>query len=149
MNPEKRLLREFNFLEMKRNLLILCLLFVMSSICFGQKTDKASRIEAVKRAYIEKQLNLTPEEATNLWPVYDNYSNEIRQARRQCSGDELACDEQILNIRKKYKSDFKRVLILDTRVNRIYVIDRNYRELLKQELQKRQQNKKMNSNKRN
>ncbi len=134
---------------MKRNILILCLSFFIYSICFAQKSDKASRIEAVKRAYIEKQLNLTPEEANNLWPVYDSYSNEIRQARRQCSGDELACDEQVLNIRKKYKNDFKRVLILDTRVNRIYVIDRNYRELLKKELQKRQENKKSNLNKRN
>ena len=99
------------------------------------------RIEAVKMAYITKELNLTPDEAQRFWPVYNNYMNEIKTANDNNANDEIKREETIVNIRKKYKIEFKKILVSDTRVNKVYVVERNYRDLLRKELQKRQQKK--------
>jgi hypothetical protein len=77
-----------------------------------QKPD-GSRLEALKIAYISKKLNLTPEEAQRFWPVYNQYSAEIKQVRKnsiQTNEPQIQTDEKILNIRKKYNGDFEKAL---------------------------------------
>src|SRR6476620_1880318 len=87
---------------------------------------------------MNKELNLTPEEAQKFWPVYNNYFKEIRQARKSYQNDEVAIEEKVVEIRKKYKDNYKSILKSDGRVNKVYVSEKNLRDLLKKELQNRQ-----------
>ena len=125
---------------MKFVYIIIILSFFHSYICVAQThSDKdTNKVERVKIAYMAKELNLTPEESLQFWPIYNNYFLEIKQARKSYLNDEVAFEEHVVQIRKKYKGDFKRILNGDARVNRIFVSEKNLRDLLKKELQSRQ-----------
>jgi hypothetical protein len=125
---------------MKKIVFILSLLFLHNYFCVGQTQSDTGRnkIEGIKETYMNKELNLTPGEAQKFWPIYNNYFKELRQARKSYSNDEVAFEEKVVQIRKKYKGNFKSILNSDERVNKIYVSEKNLRELLKKELQNRQ-----------
>ena len=125
---------------MKKFVFILSLLFLHSYFCVGQTQSDTGRnkIEGIKETYMNKELNLTPEEAQKFWPVYNNYFKEIRQARKSYPNDEVAFEEKVVEIRKKYKDNFKNILDSDERANKVYVAEKNLRDLLKKELQNRQ-----------
>jgi hypothetical protein len=72
-----------------------------------------SRLEALKIAFITKKLNLSPEEAQRFWPVYNQYVQEIKDTRRnsiQNSEPSIQTDERLLNVRKKYNSEFAKAI---------------------------------------
>ena len=126
---------------MKKIILFLILVIGVSYFCSAQPA-RGEKLEAIKVAYITKELNLTSSEAEKFWPVYNEYFRELKKARDENRRDELAFEEKALNIRKKYKADFKKILVDDTRVNKVFVIDRNFREMLRREMLNRQKNKK-------
>jgi hypothetical protein len=125
---------------MKKIVIILSLLFIHNYFCVGQTQPDTGgkKIEGIKVEYMNKELNLTPEEAKKFWPVYNNYFSEIRQARKTHANDEVAFEENVVEIRKKYKDNFKRILNSDNRVNGVFVSEKNLRDMLKKELQNRQ-----------
>jgi len=94
-------------------------------------------IEAIKVAYITKQLNLSAEEAQKFWPVHNAYMAELKKARQENRDAELAFEEQALSIRKKYNNDFKKILNGDDRVNTVFKLDRNFNDMMRQEMMKR------------
>ncbi|MFN3299174.1 MAG: hypothetical protein ACK41Z_03180 [Sediminibacterium sp.] len=94
-------------------------------------------IEAIKVAYITKQLNLTAEEAQKFWPVHNAYMAELKKARQENKSAELAFEEQALSIRKKYNNDFKKILNAEDRVNTVFKLDRNFNDMMRQEMMKR------------
>jgi hypothetical protein len=125
---------------MKKIVFILSLLFLHNYFCVAQTQLDTGRnkIEGIKETYMNKELNLTPEEAQKFWPIYNNYFKEIRLARKSYPNDEVAFEEKVVEIRKKYKDNFKSLLNSDERANRVYVAEKNLRDLLKKELQNRQ-----------
>lgn len=125
---------------MKKIILFLAFFAGLSYFCKAQP-GKGERIEAIKVAYITKELNLTADEAQKFWPLYNQYFEELKKARTENKTDELAFEEKALNIRKKYRSEFKKVLSDDARVNKVFVIDRNFKEMLRKEMMNRQKNK--------
>ena len=126
---------------MRKLFIAFTFLFLHSYICNAQASDdnRFNRLEAIKMAYITKQLNLSPDEAQKFWPVYNSYFEEIKKARQSNMSDELAFEEKALFIRRRYKPEFSRVLNSDERVNNVFTIERNYRDVLKKELLNRQQ----------
>jgi hypothetical protein len=54
-------------------------------------------------------------------------------------------EENVVNIRKKYKPEFKRVLSDEGRVNKIFTADKNFRDILRKELQSRKGNDNQNN----
>ncbi len=125
---------------MKFASIIIILSFFHSYICVAQThSDKdTNKVERVKIAYMARELNLTPEESQEFWPVYNNYFSEVKQARKNYLSDEMGFEERVVEIRKRYKGEFKRILNGDSRVNRIFVSEKNLRNLLTKELQSRQ-----------
>ena len=120
---------------MKKVYFVIFFLLSCTYICTAQPPPpNGQRVEAIKVAYITGQLNLSPEEAQRFWPLYNSFSNEVKVARQMYPNDEIAFDEALVNIRKKYKGEFRRILISDDRVNRVFIIERQFRELLRQEL---------------
>ena len=130
---------------MKKFLLIL--MVVSGSISFanaqsgnGQRQEK---LQALKIAYITQRLKLTPAEAEKFWPVYNRYNDEIRTLRiNNKNGDVLDNEQKLLDIRKKYKTQFENILG-PQRMNDLYNAERDFRNLLIKRLkeQKQQNNK--------
>jgi Skp family chaperone for outer membrane proteins len=121
-------------------------MLVFAVLCLGlnlsyAQPPRAEKLEAIKVAYITKELSLTSDEAQKFWPVYNQYFAELKKAREDNKTDELVFEEKALNIRKKYRSEFKKVLNDDNRVNKVFVIDRNFKEILRREMMNRQKNR--------
>jgi hypothetical protein len=124
---------------MKKILLFLSVFVGISYICAAQPPRE--KIKALKVAFITKELNLTSGEAEKFWPVYNEYFAEIEKVLKGNETDELKKEEAILNIRKKYKPEFKKVLNDDARVNKVFSIDKNFKEVLRKEMEQRRKNK--------
>lgn len=129
---------------MKKILTIISLLFFHNYICVAQtqSNDNANKAEDVTVAYMTKELNLTPDESKKFWPVYNNYFKEIRDAKSHFGNDEVAFEERKVQIRKKYQGQFRSVLNSDKRVNKVFVSEKNLRDLFRKEWQDRQRRKK-------
>ena len=127
-----------------RKLLLILFLFLSSAyICNAQDSNKdKEKIEAVRTAYITNQLNLTPQEAQKFWPIYNQYFSEVKKAQQDNPDDVVAFQEKLVNIRKKYKADFKGVLGTDERVNKVYTAEAKFISMLRDELKNRHTNKK-------
>jgi hypothetical protein len=102
----------------------------------GPRPSKEN-VEALKVAFITKHLNLNAEEAQKFWPAYNACFEELKKARHEKKDDVLAFEEAALNIRKKYKNDFKKALGSDERVNKAMGADRAFMSMIKDELQHR------------
>ena len=130
--------------KMKKIYTLLLFLFFHSYFCIAQSpdgNDGGGRVEAVKMAYMTEQLNLTPQEAQSFWPVYNSYTNEIRQARQQYANDEVAYEKKVVQIKERYQGNFRKVLGSNTqRVNKVYTSERQFKDLLRNEQKNRQQN---------
>ncbi len=129
---------------MKKTVLVIVL------FCFGVGISNAqnkperqfnkNNIEALKVAYITRQLNLTPEEAQKFWPVHNIYFEELKKARRENMDNELVFEEKALNVRKKYNADFRKILMSDERVNKMYKLEKDFNNELRKELLNRRMN---------
>ena len=135
---------------MKKIYVFFLFLISNSYICFSQQGgDEGSGIETIKVAYITKELDLNPEEAKSFWPVYNNYTSEIKQARSQYPDDEVQFEQKVVEIRKKYQGNFQKVLGNNQqRANRVFVSEKSFRDKLRGEqmrrMQQNQGNKKSN-----
>jgi len=134
--------REFKMKKMKKIYTLLLFLFFHSYFCFSQQPPNDNddqRVEVLKKAYVADELNLSPQEAEKFWPVYNNYQNEIRQARKENPNDEVAYEKRIVEIKQRYQGNFKKVLGSNgQRVNKVYTTDKQFRDMLRNEQQNRQ-----------
>ena len=125
---------------MKRFILII--IFALGGFCFAKAQDedagkRAEKIQALKIAFITQKLALSSDEAQRFWPVYNQYENEIRSAfRENKDGDVIENDERLLNIRKKYRPEFVKVLG-ESRMNKLFSAEREFRGVLLQHLKNR------------
>ena len=94
-------------------------------------------VEALKVAFITKHLNLNADEAQKFWPAYNACIEELKKARKEKNEDVLAFEEAALNIRKKYRTDFKKALGSDERVNKAMGADRAFMGMIREELENR------------
>ena len=89
---------------------------------------KQENIEALKVAFLSKELVLTPDEAQKFWPLYDQYSKELKLLKND-NTDVLERDEKVLNLRKKYKDQFAKILG-NQRANDMYKAESKFHLLL-------------------
>lgn len=107
---------------------------------------KQQDIEALKVAFISKELDLTPDEAKTFWPVYNQYEkemNEVLKKNKMEEVDEIDKDQKILDVKKKYKDQFTKVLGSPQRMNRLFNAQHKFRKLLIKALQQRQMKRAM------
>ena len=106
-------------------------------------TPKDGRLEALKIAFLTRKLSLSTDEAQKFWPLYNKYIDEIRQVKtKNRSLDEITMEERVINIRKKYKSEFTYALP-EERVNQFFKEDKEFNNIIRKELQDREQLKQM------
>lgn len=102
-------------------------------------SSNAATIQGLKIAFITRQLTLTTEESEKFWPLYFTYMGELKKARQEKQDDILGLEEEVLGIRKKYKPEFKKLLLTDERTNKVLTADRDFNNVLRKELQQRMQ----------
>lgn len=123
---------------MKKIIFFISFLLLHGYFCSGQ----ADRAEMIKMGFIVKELGLSPQEAQKFWPLYNNYVADTKLARATHANDVLAGDEVVLNIKKKYRPEFKKVLQDDERVNKTFTMEQQFREIMRKEYFKRQRARK-------
>lgn len=123
---------------MKKAFFLFFVLLFQQYFCLAQPGSEDEQVQLVKMAYITNQLKLTPGEASRFWPVYNQYYNELKQARAKNQNDEIGYSQQVLEIQKRYKNNFTKILGNNPgRINKAFVAERGFRDLLKNEQQKR------------
>lgn len=127
----------------KQLYILFFILFVGVGCVYAQQPRPGQpNVEALKVAYLTKQLELSPDEAKKFWPVHDQYQAEIEKLLREYrekKGDELELEEKMLGIRKKYKPDFVKA-IGEEKFNKMLRAEREFRDLLRKELERRRAN---------
>jgi Spy/CpxP family protein refolding chaperone len=118
--------------------------------------EEIKKIQDAKVAIITNRLNLTPEQSTGFWPMYNEYSQkrrEIHRAQRKIINDKKAegqADEQVLNnlkevqelrqkeldLEKEYQNKFLRV-ITASQVIELYKAERTFNDMLIQRLKQK------------
>jgi hypothetical protein len=114
----------------------LCLFISFIIVCGLAKAQQeqppanapGEKIEALKVAFISKDLNLTPQEAEKFWPIYNQYSAELR-ADFKYYPNVIDRDEHVLNTRKRYNEQFIKIIGPD-RTNTLFSSESRFRQLL-------------------
>ncbi|MGZ4034956.1 MAG: hypothetical protein ACXVPY_01010 [Bacteroidia bacterium] len=122
--------------------------------------EKRENIEALKVAFLTDKLSLTPEEAQQFWPVYNQYTEklqELRKKRRQGDKDiklnydalsdkeieqaidaDLANRQKELDLQKEYNAKFKAVLPMK-KVAKLYNAEEQFKMVLLNKLKDKRQ----------
>lgn len=133
-----------------KKIILLILLYSSFGFAAGAQDEPkdGGRLQAYKIAFLTKKLNLTPEEAQQFWPIYNKYENEMRAARVEgrTSKKEIETEEKILNIRKKYNSEFTKALSTE-KVNTLFRSEREFGNIVQKEFMERR-NQRQNNPKR-
>lgn len=105
----------------------------------GGGMGREGRLKSLEIAYLTRELSITPAEAEKFWPVYNKYQDEMRTAMTSSKNEDvLERQQQMLNIRKKYKNDFNKILTPE-RTNKLYEAEGKFRDMVKRELQERRE----------
>lgn len=105
---------------------------------------KQQDIQALKVAFISKELELTPDEAQKFWPVYNLYEKEVDDASRN-NADVIIKEQKVLDVKKKYQGQFGKILG-PQRMNRMYGAEGRFRKLLIKALQRQQMKRGLRNN---
>jgi hypothetical protein len=107
------------------------------------QNNSGGKLESLKIGYITDRMKLTPEEAQRFWPVYNQYAQELRDARMaNRNKTEIEMDEILLNIRKKYSAQFGAALP-PNKVNQFFRSEREFTNFVRGEWLRRAQQRRM------
>jgi Spy/CpxP family protein refolding chaperone len=143
---------------------LLFILLLSTDITFAQSRggnqEKKENIEAMKIAFITQKLELTPEEAQQFWPLYNQYSEKTKQLRKkrrqgnrearqqnfdelsdkeveQLVNDDIANRQKELDLQKEYNEKFKVILPIK-KVAKLYAAEEQFKVVLINKLKDRQ-----------
>ncbi len=131
-----------------RYILSIYMLLALPAAAQDRQQTRFEKIEAAKVAFITKELSLTPKEAQQFFPVYNQYQKDIHaviRKRKEQRGNgerpkprrgELEYDAEVLQLKKRYQKDFSQV-VGDDRASRFFEAERAFREKLFKELEER------------
>jgi hypothetical protein len=99
--------------------------------------EQRQRLELFSIQFITKKLNLTPAEAEKFWPIYNEQKAASRNLMQTAKEDEIAFQEAMLVIRKKFKKDLMPILKTEERVNLALKVDRDLLNRMRNEMMRR------------
>ena len=128
--------------------LVYILIFVSTFFTAFSQGGKKEKIEALRVAFITQQLNLSPEESQKFWPVYNEYQDKVKAARKEFKAvpttfttDKEAQDfldaetlfkQREVNLYKEYYDKFKKILPIKKVAQLRQAEEEFKKELLKQ-----------------
>ena len=96
----------------------------------GNGGGKSEKVQALKIAFLTQKLQLTTDEAEKFWPVYNQYERDLQTVRKENkNGDVLDGEQRLLDIRKKYRDSFERILGLQ-KLNTLFNAEKEFRSIL-------------------
>ena len=131
----------------------LILMMVLSIATQAQPGRRMERIHAIKVAYLTDKLQLTSEQSARFWPVYNRFEDDRRElmfkyrkekgltdisdhdAMRSIDED-IAAQEKMLDLRKKYKDEFLKV-ISPQQLATLIESEKEFKRLLLQQMKDR------------
>jgi hypothetical protein len=122
----------------RKSLIILAFLLVsgMARAQNPQRGERLARLQGLKIEFINRYLKLTSADS-GFWQVYTPYNMEMRRVKLNSTDDIIGMEEKVLTIRKKYQPEFRKILVAEDRVQKVYTIDREFNKLVREEMQKR------------
>jgi hypothetical protein len=99
--------------------------------------EQRERLELFSIQFITKKLDLTPAEAEKFWPLYNEQKEASRNLMQTAKQDEIAFQEAMLVIRKKFKKDLMPILKTEERVNLALKVDRDLLNRMRNEMMRR------------
>jgi len=99
--------------------------------------EQRERLELFSIQFITKKLDLTPAEAEKFWPLYNEQKTASRNLMQTAKEDEIAFQEAMLLIRKKFKKDLMPILKTEERVNLALKVDRELLNRMRNEMMRR------------
>ena len=142
---------------------LLCPLFMFSQ---NISDEKRKKIEIQKIAFITKALDLSSEEAQVFWPVYNNFSDEmktIKEKRREVFSkarenrfsltekeigniidERLKMEQEILDLKIQYNKEFQKV-ISNKQIAALYHAEKEFKKELLNRIKKGKEHKRKNN----
>ncbi|MBK6937189.1 MAG: hypothetical protein IPH18_10190 [Chitinophagaceae bacterium] len=118
---------------MKKFFFILSLLIIATGALKAQDDDK---IRDKMREYIQHRMRLNQIEAERFTPIFLRYFREWRNTLRDNQGDRLILQQKIVELRLRYRSEFKEI-VGERRSNEVYEHQEKFIRELKQIRQER------------
>ena len=116
---------------MKKFLLILTLALFAGFAAKAQDDDN-DKIRDKMREFIQKRLNLSKNEAERFTPVFIRYFREWRQAIREHKDDVLLRQQKIVDLRIRYRTEFKEI-VGEKRSNLVFENQDRFVKIIKQQ----------------
>ncbi len=115
---------------MKTRAYILSFILVLATAFSSVAQPHGDRVRALRIAYITDKIHLSSQQSEQFWPLYNRYQDEIRAIRRDDRiEDDIAMSEAILEVKKKYKVEFLKV-ISQEQLTALYKAEREFKAML-------------------
>jgi hypothetical protein len=131
---------------MKKWILAAITIFTMIGGLFAQEKGNkhaegpGQKIKAIYIAYITQEISLTEADAQKFWPLHAQFQDEIKEKNHE-KLSELDKEESILNVKKKYKDRFAKI-IGDDRTNVFFKKDAEFRQKVAHRLKEQRMKRK-------
>lgn len=137
-----------------------CLIMAANLVAQPMQNRMKERVEAQRIGFITQRVNLTPEESQQFWPIYNEYTDKMRQIRSSNKGEKSFDDmsdadtekmimsqfdkeSRVMDLRKEYYQKFKKVISVK-KIAKLYKAEQDFKgEMLKQLQEMRQMRKNM------
>jgi hypothetical protein len=132
---------------MKKTFYILTLFILTGFAVKAQDDGPEDRIRDKMREYIQKRLDLTKNESEKFTPVFIRYFKEWRTTLRDNKGgDRLILQQKIIELKIKYRPEFKEILgekksnqVYKEQDNFIIAVEKTRREGMRERINNRPQ----------
>lgn len=114
---------------MKKWLLILLVFLLPGFAALAQNEEPAQdapKIQERMREYIQKNLGLSKNESEKFTPVFVRYFREFAQTHRQNKGDRLILQQKIIELRLRYRGEFRQIMD-EQRANKVFKYEDDFR----------------------
>ena len=134
---------------------------VMAQANQNRKERIEKKMESRKIAYITQGLDLSPTEAQQFWPIYNEYQAKLKESRKNSRvkvRDEdltdadandflenlLEIEQNELNLKRDYFDRMKTV-VSAKKVSKLYILEKKFREEVLADIKGRMENRRKNN----
>jgi hypothetical protein len=110
---------------MKKIFYLLSLFSLLSLGAYSQEGDDGGKLRDKMTEYIQQKLGMSRAEAEKFSPIFLDYFKELRRTNREFRGDRLVLQQKIVDLRLRYRDQFKPI-IGEKRSNDVFEVERQF-----------------------
>lgn len=127
---------------MKQIVYLIIFFFTVHTAGAQEEQPGAARLKAKMIEYVQGKLGLNKAEASRFEPLYRDYLQELRDAKRTYKDDRLLLQQKVIDIRLRLRNQLK-PLVGEKRSNDVFTYERQFvqqvQEVRKERRQERRQ----------